>query len=106
MLIFFLFSESPKDKPVISYKNIVIETKNYTASCSMNQNTNETIWYQWRKNGEDIGKETKSGVLSLSPIKRTDAGNYTCRGRNVAGHSDSDLVTVVVHCMSVYCDEM
>ena len=104
--MFLVFSESPKGKPVISYKNTDVETKNYTASCSMNQNTNETIWYRWRKNGEDIGEETKSGILFIHSIQRTNAGTYICRGRNVAGHSDSDPISIIVHCMSVYCDEM
>ena len=64
----------------------------------MNQNTNETIWYQWRKDGEDVGEETERGVFFIPSINRTDAGNYTCRGRNVAGYFDSDNVQVVVHC--------
>ena len=67
----------------------------------MNPNINETIWYQWRKDEEDVGKETES-ILFISSTKRTDAGNYTCRGRNVAGYSDSDPVTITVHCESVY----
>ena len=64
----------------------------------MNSNTNETIWYQWKKDGEDVGEETESGILYVASINRTDAGNYTCRGRNVAGYSDSDHVQVVVLC--------
>ena len=64
----------------------------------MSPNTNETIWYQWRKDGGDIGDETANGVLLITSIKRTDAGNHTCRGRNVAGFSDSDPVKIVVHC--------
>ena len=89
----------PSNIPNISYEGSpIIETQNYTTSCSMTPNFNETIWYQWRKYGEDVGEETESGVLCIPSIKRTDAGNYTCRGRNVAGYSDSDPVTVVVHC--------
>ena len=64
----------------------------------MNPNTNETIWYQWKKDGGDVGEETESGVLFIPSINRTDAGNYTCRGRNVAGYSNSDHVQVVVLC--------
>ena len=100
-------SEPPKAKPsVYYYKESVIETKNYTASCSLMPNTNETIWYQWRKDRGDTGEETESGVLFIQSIKRTDAGSYTCRGRNVAGYSDSDPVTITVHCKFVYCDEI
>ena len=43
------------------------------------------------KDGENVGEETESGILFLPSIKRTDAGDYTCRGRNVAGCSDSIL---------------
>ena len=32
--------------------------------------------YQWRKDGEDIQKT--SPVLSFSPLKLSDSGNYTC----------------------------
>ena len=68
----------------------------------MNSNINETIWYHWKKDGGDVGKETESGDLFISSIKRTDAGSYTCRGRNVAGYSDSNPVAIIVHCESVY----
>ena len=91
--------ESPRSKPTTTTtKNTVIETQSYTASCSMNPNTNETIWYEWKKDGGDVGEETESGVLFIPSIKRTDAGNYTCRGRSVAGYSDSDNVQVVILC--------
>ena len=66
----------------------------------MNPNSNETIWYQWTKGEENVGDVTESGVFFIPSIKRTDVGNYTCRGRNVAGYSDSNPVTVVVHCKS------
>ena len=72
----------------------------------MSSNTNETIWYQWRKNGGDTGEETESGILFIPFINRTDAGTYTCRGRNVAGYSDSDPNTIIVHCKYVYVTEM
>ena len=74
----------------------------------MTPNLNETIWYQWRKDGGNIEEETESGVLFIPSIKRTDAGNYICRGRNVAGYSDSDPLTIIVHCKSVhmYCNAM
>ena len=68
----------------------------------MTPKLNETIWYQWRKDGKDVGEEKESGVLLIASIKRTDAGNYSCRGRNVAGYSDSYPVTISVHCESVY----
>ena len=71
----------------------------------MNPNMNETIWYQWKKDREDVGEETESGVLFIPSIKRTDAGNYICRGRNVAGYSDSDPVTIIIHCEFVYCNK-
>ena len=60
--------------------------------------SNETIWYQWRKDGGEVGEETESGVMFIPSIKRTDAGNYTCRGSNIAGYSDSVFVTILVHC--------
>ena len=50
---------------------------------------------------EKLWEKRQSGVLFIPSIKRTDAGNYTCRGRNVAGYSASDLVRVIVHCKSV-----
>ena len=95
----FYCLDPPRSKPATTTtKNTVIETQDYTASCSMNPNMNETIWYQWRKDGGDIEDETESGVLSITSIKRNDAGKYTCRGRNVAGYSDSDPVKIVVYC--------
>ena len=72
----------------------------------MEPNSNETIWYQWRKEGGDVGEETEGGVLFISSVKKTDAGNYTCRGRNVAGQSDSHPVPIIVHCESIYCSGM
>ena len=96
-----IFLEAPENMPNISYKTVVMESQNYITNCSMKPNKNETIWYQWRKDGEDVGEEKESGVLFIPSIKRTDAGNYTCRGRNVAGYSDSDPITITVHCMSV-----
>ena len=67
--------------------------------------SDETIWHQWRKDGEDVGEQTESGVLFIPSIKRTDAGDYRCRGRNVAGYSDSDPITIIVNCKFVYCNE-
>ena len=86
---------------VTNDSSTITEAKNNTAYCTLQPNSNETIWYHWRKNGENVGEETESGVLFIPSIKRTDAGNYTCRGRNVACYSASDLVRVIVHCKSV-----
>ena len=72
----------------------------------MNPNANETILYQWRKNGGETGEETESGIFFIPFNNRNDAGTYTCRGRNVAGYSDSDPITIIVHCKSGYLTEM
>ena len=68
----------------------------------MNPNKNETIWYQWRKDGEDVGEETESGILFIHSISRNNAGNYTCRARNVANYSESNPSTLLVHCKYVF----
>ena len=102
LLLLKTFSEPPKGKPEIIYQGTALETQNYTAECSQTLNNNATVWYQWRKDGILIVEETKSFVLFIPFIQRTDAGNYTCRGRNVAGYADSVPVEIIVHCKSVY----
>ena len=77
-------------------KTPVIETEPFKATCNLTAVKNETITYRWIK--DDVGTVSQTGVLSLSSVSRNDAGNYSCRASNVAGHVNKSF-TLQVHCM-------
>ena len=76
----------------------MIESETYIANCPLSPVRNETIWYQWSRGGIPISNDNVSGVLTIPSVNRTDAGNYTCRARNVAGSVTSNHVKLIVHC--------
>ena len=60
----------------------------YTLTCneSLPDNFNHTITYKWTK---DNGTQTQVGLmknLSLSPLKLSDAGQYTCHAIGISPH--------------------
>ena len=58
---------------------MVGQTSN-TLTCDVSgaDNFNPTITYGWTRNGETIS-DASSSSLSLSPLRLSHAGNYTCR---------------------------
>ena len=58
--------------------------KSYSLTCSVAgaENLNSTVFYQWTKN-IDTTSQTQVGInsniLSFSPLRLSDAANYTCR---------------------------
>jgi hypothetical protein len=55
----------------------------------------DTLLYQWQKDGEDITGATASS-LTLDPITLGDAGNYRCVVSNAFGTTPSDQVYLSV----------
>ncbi len=60
-----------------------------------NATANDTAYYQWQKNGEDIPGET-GPCLSYNPIEPEDEGNYSCIIENAYGTITSDNAVLTV----------
>ena len=96
MLISILEPPSINSLTVTHTKTPVVETGPFKATCNLTAVRNETITYRWIKDDEET--DYKTGVLSISSVSRNDAGRYSCRASNVAGHVDSHPFTVHVYC--------
>jgi hypothetical protein len=83
-----------------SYQEIVVNTfdtcegSNFTYDI---QNTNATS-YQWQQNGIDVAGQT-TGVLNLTNIATSDAGNYTCLMTNECGTTTTMVLHLTVNCL-------
>lgn len=66
------------------------------ATLSIAANSPNTISYQWKKDGSNIGGATRS-TLTLSNIQSSDAGSYTCYVSDSSGaNATSNSATVAV----------
>ena len=74
-------TDAPTTPPTITVTVVVsgdgtpTARQNYTLTCSVSVASVTT--YQWRKNGSVIQDETTES-LSFSPLRLSDAGQYTC----------------------------
>ena len=50
--------------------------QSYTLTCGTSGATGFT--YQWSRAGGDISQDSTGQMLSFSPLRLTDGGNYTC----------------------------
>ena len=92
-----------QNKLMISYtRRTVIETEAFQATGILIRVRNETINYRWIKDG--VQTVSQKGVLSFLSVRRTDAGRYSCRASNIAGHVDSQPFTLQVPCMCLSID--
>ena len=71
----------------------------YSLTCDVNgaENLNSSITYQWTKNNAtqtqiQVGADPK--VLSFSPLRLSDAGQYTCQA-TVSSHYLNNDITVM-----------
>ena len=71
-----------------------IKGLSYTLTCSC-QNLNEAIdYYQWSKNDSSLFGEVRS-TLSLSLLKLSDAGRYTCSATLSDVHYTSSIDIII-----------
>ena len=83
MLFYLLFYLEPTIS--IQIKLSVIEKIYYTLICVVNgtESLDHTLIYQWTKNNDTQMQNQVSisnpSVLSLSPLRLSDAGQYTCQ---------------------------
>ena len=68
----------------------------YSLTCDVNgtENLNPSITYQWTKNNgtqTQIQVGADPSVLSFSPLKLSDAGEYTCHATVSSPYLNSDL---------------
>ena len=61
------------------------------------QNTNAAS-YQWLKDGTAVPSQT-SGILNLTNLQTTDAGNYTCLMTNECGTTTTMALHLTVNCL-------
>lgn len=83
-----------------SYQEIVVNTFDTCEGSSFTydiQNTNATS-YQWQQNGIDVAGQT-TGVLNLTNITTSDAGNYTCVMTNECGTTTTMVLHLTVNCL-------
>ena len=95
LLINFLEAPSLHNLNIMYKTTTLIETEPFIATCNVTAVKNETISYRWIKDDEETVSETE--VLSFDSVNSTDAGNYSCRASNIAGHVDKSF-TLQVHC--------
>ena len=88
----YLYLEPPSlnNLSISHTKTTVIETEPFNATCNLTAVKNETI-------KDDEETDYKTGVLSLSSVSRNDAGRYSCKASNVAGHVNKSFA-LQVHC--------
>ena len=70
----------------------------YSLTCGVSGagNLNPTITYQWTKNNgtqTQIQVGANSGVLSFSPLRLSDAGQYTCQATISSPYLNDDIIT-------------
>jgi hypothetical protein len=83
-----------------SYQEIVVNTFDTCVGGTFTydiQNTNATS-YQWQQNGIDVAGQT-TGVLNLTNIATSDAGNYTCVMTNECGTTTTMVLHLTVNCL-------
>ena len=92
----------------------VLGHNGYMLTCSVSgvENLNPTITYQWtRNNGTQTQVGTNLDTLSLSPLRLSDVGRYTCEvtisspflnSEITMGSSNSQTVTLQSELLSVY----
>ena len=76
----------------------------YALICSLSgvENLNPIITYQWIKNnGTQIQVGTNSNTISFSPLRLSDAGQYTCQ---VTVDSQMYGYSEYIHIQSESCD--
>jgi Secretion system C-terminal sorting domain len=61
------------------------------------QNTNATS-YQWQKNNINVAGQT-TGILNLTNLTTSDAGNYTCLMTNECGTTTTMVLQLTVSCL-------
>lgn len=87
---------SPAVPPAILVSNsTVLENTQYVLHCTATGDPTPTI--TWSLGGSVL--PSSQGMLSFSPVLRSDAGVYTCTASNAA-----DTVTLSVH-LDVQCEE-
>ena len=91
------FSDDPTTPPMITVTIVVsgcetpIAGQSYTLTCSVSGASTTT--YQWRKNGTMMSQT--GPTLSFSPLRFTDAGQYTCEVIvNSMTHTDDENVVI------------
>ena len=60
----------------------VLGQNGYSLTCNVSgtENLNPNITYQWTKNyGSRVQVDSATRILSFSPLKLSDAGQYTCQ---------------------------
>ncbi|WP_237421220.1 choice-of-anchor tandem repeat GloVer-containing protein [Flavobacterium sp. Sd200] len=85
-----------------SYHFFDVDTFDACAGGTFNydvQNTN-AINYQWKKNEQDVIGQT-TGVLNLTNLQASDAGDYTCLMTNECGTTTTMVLHLTVSCLGI-----
>ena len=101
------FSDDPTTPPIITVAIVVsgCETptagQNYTFTCSVSGAS--VTNYQWRKNGIMVSET--GPTLSFSPLRLSDAGQYTCEVtvNSMTLTDDEDLVIMSKNSKLLHC---
>jgi hypothetical protein len=65
-------------------------------SITLSALVNDTVSYQWQKNGQNIMGATKN-TLQLTAVSNNDQGNYVCKASNSFGETFSSTVLVNIN---------
>lgn len=81
---------------IVSLPATSVKTVDESITFSMPDLTDDGYTYQWKKDGTNISGATKS-TYTISKIKSSHAGRYTCYVDNVASHTTSTNAELTVN---------
>lgn len=76
------------------------QTEGGTATFKVTATGGGTVSYAWKKDGNDIG--VKSATLTLTGLKNTDAGKYTCIVSNACNSETSSAGILTVKVLELF----
>ena len=65
------------------------------------ENLNPIITYRWTKNSDSSQIGTNSSILSFTPIRISDAGNYSCLVTVDSSYLAGHIAAVVSHIVRI-----
>ena len=93
-----IFSSAPSISVQISNSTNGIAGENYDLICSVlgAENLSPSITYQWTKNSNgQIQVGTNSNTLSFTPVRLSDAANYSCTVAITLSYLSAGMITAM-----------